>query len=166
MERLGICRIPLCGESMMRCAVIIVLGIITLMGLMGCDSSDGYVENTPMAADTDSSEDVRPNTLTYDGLIQPILYEWCGDCHVGERPEDCSGDTCFVNIYEHLFVPSASKACDTGFNVGECGLYRIEATKNPNDPQNLIGLNGPIIVPDDEVEMLRVWIRDLGMPKN
>ena len=146
-----------------------VLGMaLILLCMGGCASDIGMDASSDAAlnADVAESEDVRPATLTYDGLIQPILMEWCGDCHTGELPEDCSGNTCFVNIYEHLFVPSASQACDTGFNVGECGLYRIEATKDPNDSNNLIGLNGPIIVPDHEVKLLKTWIQDLGMPKN
>ena len=153
----------LAAKSVVRISCV---AILAAYGVAEVSYEETTGADAEAVIDASGAVDVRPNTLTYDGLIQPIYVQWCGGCHIGEFPEECSGNTCFVNKYEDLFVQSASKACDTGFNVGECGLYRIEATIDPNDPNDLVGFNGPIILPGDEVELLRTWIVKLGMPKN
>ena len=110
-----------------------------------------------------AAEDLGPAepTLSYEGLIQPILATWCGDCHTGPS-QSCPGDTCFVTHYEDLLLPS--ETCD-GFNKAKCGLKRIKASADPNDSFNLVGKNGPIILPQAEIDLLDEWIWDLGMPE-
>jgi hypothetical protein len=131
--------------------------------ILGCETASEAADAGASAAPEDVAVDTGPQKLplTYNGAIQPILAEWCGDCHSGDNQE-CPGDTCFVDHYEDLLLPSDT--CGD-FNKAKCGLKRIKATADPNDDFKLIGKNGPIILPQAQIDMLDEWIWDLGMPE-
>jgi len=143
----------------MRHLAVIAAGI----ALWGGCSADGEPSATELtdALATGDADDTAASGLTYDGLIQPIYAEWCGDCHTGNEPGVCAGSTCFVTFYDDLLIKGDT--CDG--NKAECGFERIDASRDPNDPFKLMGLNGPIVLPDKEAEMLREWIYELGMPE-
>jgi hypothetical protein len=130
-----------------------------IFGSVGCSA-----DSVDVVADTESVDvEPEPAEMSYEGQVQPILEKWCGDCHTGNAPGVCPGDTCFVSFFDDILLPA--ETCE-GHTKAECGLRRIEASRDPTTTDDdLTGLMGPIVLPDDDYEILRRWIRELGAPE-
>ncbi len=134
---------------------------------LACGEGDGATEpagDSSVAADAPGVPDVpapRTAELTYHHDIQPIYRTWCADCHTGDSPTDCAGETCFVDFYEALHF--MAKTC-ADWNMAKCGLKRIQDTA-ADLPNKLVGKDGkPVILPDADIDRISRWI-DLGMPE-
>lgn len=170
----------------MRATSMFMILAATALAAHGC-SSDSPEDLAPAPdtrvapADTEDDEDgddededvppppplvLPPGPPAYDTHMKLIYERYCGDCHTGDVSGKCDGGTCLASLYGDTQLPAAEKDCQPGTKA-ECGLKRVERTKDPNYPDEtkLIGMDGElVIVPDAEVEIMRTWIKD-GMPE-
>ena len=113
--------------------------------------------------------------LTYKDYVSFSLNRWCGECHLGPTDWDCSGaSVCFVSFPEMMRAPGCCSEEDPfgtceispeipGMTFGHCVLFRIEATKRGDTEAILLSKGQPIIVPDEEIEMIKRWLNE-GQP--
>ena len=102
--------------------------------------------------------------LSYYQDIQPIYQKHCGYCHAGCAPDKCAGGSCFATYHEALLYPAS--VCNDQMNIAECGIYRMEYTKQVDGPPHLklVGEdNLPVIVPDEDIAKVSQWVQQ-GMP--
>lgn len=131
------------------------------------------VEDTTTAVEVDEEAHWDPGPvpgtdgpLTFNGVIQPILYYYCTPCHLGKEPKACDGFACFVDFYDALFYDAYNEPECSNMVKWECGMVRVYKTLPcSGSPDGLLDANNdPIVVQPNHLKLLEAWI-EAGLPQ-